>query len=236
MSRNKKSRPSPRPPPSPPRSAAAGPELVMARTAETTRAHGEGPPEKSGIGPLSVAPRPAPAPLRSAAAPLGAADPGRSALWLVLVVVAFVALAGGVLALTRRRARRQSLIQILQTAAIGPKRALRGAGERTDHGAGGQRGGDRSAGAAGRRIEPPVAAVMGSPPALGGGPDELALASRRGRARARGGSRPLSRLFRLRPQESSARDAAAFRELLDESYEDQELRDKLAQGLSGKVS
>jgi hypothetical protein len=46
----------------------------------------------------------------------------------------------------------------------------------------------------------------------------------------------LSRLFGRRPKDSSARDAAAFRELLEESYEDQELRNKLAQGLSGKVS
>jgi hypothetical protein len=43
-------------------------------------------------------------------------------------------------------------------------------------------------------------------------------------------------LFGRRPKDSSARDAAAFRELLEESYEDQELRNKLAQGLSGKVS
>jgi hypothetical protein len=46
----------------------------------------------------------------------------------------------------------------------------------------------------------------------------------------------LSRLFGRRPKDSSARDTAAFRELLEESYEDQELRNKLAQGLSGKVS
>jgi len=46
----------------------------------------------------------------------------------------------------------------------------------------------------------------------------------------------LGRLFGRRPKDSSARDEAAFRELLEESYEDQELRNKLAQGLSGKVS
>jgi hypothetical protein len=46
----------------------------------------------------------------------------------------------------------------------------------------------------------------------------------------------LRRLFRRQPKDSSTQDAAAFRELLEESYEDQELRGKLAQGLSGKVS
>ena len=46
----------------------------------------------------------------------------------------------------------------------------------------------------------------------------------------------LRRLFRLRPKPTPTRDDAAFRELLEESYEDQTLRDRLSQGLTAKVS
>ncbi len=178
------------------------------------------------------------APAHSAAAPLAAGSPRHSGLSLVLAIVALVAVAGGVLALTRRRARRQGLIQILESAAIGPKRSLlvaRVNGQIMVLGAS-EAGIALLAPLAGA-IEAPVAAVMGSPPALTGSPDGPALASAAEAApEPEGEIGMLSRLFRLRPQQSSARDAAAFRELLDESYEDQELRDKLAQGLSGKVS
>ena len=172
----------------------------------------------------------------SAAAPAAAAHhPGLS---LVLSILALVAVAGGVLALTRRRARRQGLIQILETAAIGPKRALlvaRVNGQMMVLGA--SEAGIALLAPLQGAIEPPVAAVTESSPALSGGPDELALAKAAEAApEPEGEIGMLSRLFRLRPQQSSARDAAAFRELLDESYEDQELREKLAQGLSGKVS
>jgi hypothetical protein len=46
----------------------------------------------------------------------------------------------------------------------------------------------------------------------------------------------LRRLFRRRPKLTPTRDDAAFRELLEESYEDQDLRDRLSQGLTAKVS
>jgi flagellar biogenesis protein FliO len=172
----------------------------------------------------------------SAAAPADAAHhPGLS---LVLSILALVAVAGGVLALTRRRARRQGLIQILETAAIGPKRALlvaRVNGQMMVLGA--SEAGIALLAPLQGASAPPVAAVTESSPALSGGPDELALAKAAEAApEPEGEIGMLSRLFRLRPQQSSARDAAAFRELLDESYEDQELREKLAQGLSGKVS
>jgi flagellar biogenesis protein FliO len=146
--------------------------------------------------------------------------------------------AGGVLALTRRRARRQGLIHILETAAIGPKRALlvaRVNGQIMVLGA--SEAGIALLAPLKGASEPSVAAGMGSPPVLHEAPDELALAKAAEAApEPEGEIGMLSRLFRLRPQESSARDTAAFRELLDESYEDQELRDKLAQGLAGKVS
>ena len=216
-------------------SAAAGPALVMAKTAATI-GHTEKVPEKSGSAYPSAAPSSAVSP--SNGAPQGAADPGRSASWLVLAVVAIVGVAGGGLALTRRRARRQNLIQILETAAIGPKRALlvaRVNGQMMVLGA--SEAGIALLAPLAAEIESPVAAVMGSPPALRGQSEDLAPAALAAPApEPEGEVGVLSRLFRLRPKASSARDVAAFRELLDESYEDQELRDKLAQGLSGKVS
>jgi hypothetical protein len=86
-------------------------------------------------------------------------------------------------------------------------------------------------------IEPPVAAVMGNLPAVRDQSHEPAPAPvDTVTDEPEGEMGVLSRLFRRRPKDSSAQDTAAFRELLEESYEDQELRDKLAQGLSGKVS
>jgi flagellar biogenesis protein FliO len=165
----------------------------------------------------------------------GASHSGSS---LVLAVVMLLAVAGGVLALTRRRARRQGLIQILETAAIGPKRTLlvaRVNGQTMVLGA--SEAGIALLASLEGRIEPPVAAVMGNLPAV---KDLLDESTQDAPADSLAGSDSemgvLSRLFGRRPKDSSARDAAAFRELLEESYEDQELRNKLAQGLSGKVS
>jgi Flagellar biosynthesis protein, FliO. len=157
---------------------------------------------------------------------------------LVLAVVMLVAVGGGVLFLTRRRARRQGLIQILETAAIGPKRALlvaRVNGQTMVLGA--SEAGITLLQSLGSMTEPQVAAVMGNLPAVKQQPEdsgpEVTIDAP---SDSEGEMGVLSRLFGRRPKDSSAQDAAAFRELLEESYEDQELRNKLAQGLSGKVS
>ena len=140
--------------------------------------------------------------------------------------------------LTRRRARRPGLIQILETAAIGPKRALlvaRVNGQTMVLGA--SEAGIALLASLEGKIEPSVAAVMGNLPAVKQRSDdsepEVTIEAP---SEPEGEMGVLSRLFGRRPKDSSARDAAAFRELLEESYEDQELRNKLAQGLSGKVS
>jgi flagellar biogenesis protein FliO len=217
-------------------SAAAGPAL--AKTSEPlghdATVAAAAPAKSAAASPTAASSAVAPA-HSAAAPPVAARHPG---LLLVMAMLALVAVAGGVLVLTRRRARGQGLIHILETAAIGPKRALlvaRVNGQIMVLGA--SEAGIALLAPLEGASEPPVAAVMGSPPVLRGGPDELALNSAAEAAPEPDGEvSMLSRLFRLRPQQSSPRDADAFRELLDESYEDQELRDKLAQGLSGKVS
>jgi len=173
-----------------------------------------------------------------AASTAPAAATGRFSSSWVLAIVILVGLAGGVLALTRRRVRRQSLIQILETAAIGPKRALlvaRVNGQIMVLGA--SEAGIALLAPVGEQVESPVAAIMGSPPPLCGQAAKYSsLPAVEDEPEPENETGVLSRLFRLRPKQTSPRDVAAFRELLDESYEDQELRDKLAQGLAGKVS
>jgi flagellar biogenesis protein FliO len=219
--------------------AAAG--AALAKPSEPLGHDGKAATMPSAKSALAAAPTAAPGPVaavHSAPASPTVASARRSGLSLVLAILALVAVAGGVLALTRRRARRQGLIHILETAAIGPKRALlvaRVNGQIMVLGA--SEAGIALLAPLKGASEPSVAAGMGSPPVLHEAPDELALAKAAEAApEPEGEIGMLSRLFRLRPQESSARDTAAFRELLDESYEDQELRDKLAQGLAGKVS
>ena len=189
--------------------------------------------------PAAAPATPASAPAHSSSAPLAAvAGASHSGASLVLAVVMLVAVGGGVLFLTRRRARRPGLIQILETAAIGPKRALlvaRVNGQTMVLGA--SEAGITLLGSLEGKTEPQVAAVMGSLPAVKEQPEdsgpEVTIDAP---SEPEGEMGVLSRLFGRQPKDSSARDAAAFRELLDESYEDQELRNKLAQGLSGKVS
>jgi flagellar biogenesis protein FliO len=181
----------------------------------------------------------APAPAHSPSAPVAAvAGASHSGASLVLAVVMLAAVAGGVLLLTRRRARRQGLIQILETAAIGPKRSLlvaRVNGQTMVLGA--SEAGIALLTSLENKSEPQVAAVMGNLPAVKEQPEdsgpEVTIDAP---SEPEGEMGVLSRLFGRRPKDSSARDDAAFRELLEESYEDQELRNKLAQGLSGKVS
>jgi flagellar biogenesis protein FliO len=220
--------------------AALAPEPALATAQPTAPSVHKGAakaPEKAVPPDAPTAPSLAAAPARNASPSLATADTGRS--WLVLAIVVMVGVVGGVLALTRRRrARRQSLIQILETAAIGPKRTLlvaRVNGQIMVLGA--SEAGIALLAPLNAAIESPVAAVMGNPPALRGQPEDFPPAAVAEVAPEPDGEvGVLSRLFHIRPKASSARDADAFRELLDESYEDQELRDKLAQGLSGKVS
>ena len=179
------------------------------------------------------------APAHNSSAPaVAVAASSRSGSPLVLAIVLLVGVAGGVLALTRRRARRQNLIQILETAAIGPKRALliaRVNGQTMVLGA--SEAGITLLSSLEGTMAPPVAAVMGNLPPVREQPEEPApAASGESAVEPESEMGVLRRLFRRQPKDSQARDAAAFRELLEESYEDQELRGKLAQGLSGKVS
>ena len=196
--------------------------------------------------PATVAPAAGPTTAASTQTPAGgtpapvvaAAGASHSGFSLVLAVVVLAALGGGALMLTRRRGRRQGLIQILETAAIGPKRALlvaRVNGRTMVLGA--SEAGIALLGSLEGKTEAPVAALMGNLPAVKEHSDdsepEVTIEAP---SDSEGEMGVLSRLFGRRPKDTSARDAAAFRELLEESYEDQELRNKLALGLSSKVS
>jgi flagellar biogenesis protein FliO len=199
----------------------------------------ETPPAKPAPAAAPKAAASAVAPAHDVSAPVVAvAASSRSGSSLVLAIVLLVAVAGGALALTRRRARRQGLIQILETAAIGPKRSLlvaRVNGRTMVLGA--SEAGIALLASLDGGIAPPIAAVMGTPPHVEEQPDEPASTSAAEAAvEPEGEMGMLRRLFHRQPKDSSTQDAAAFRELLEESYEDQELRGKLAQGLSGKVS
>jgi flagellar biogenesis protein FliO len=199
----------------------------------------ETPPAKPAPAAAPKAAASAVAPAHDVSAPVVAvAASSRSGSSLVLAIVLLVAVAGGALALTRRRARRQGLIQILETAAIGPKRSLlvaRVNGQTMVLGA--SEAGIALLASLEGGIAPPIAAVMGTPPHVEEQPDEPASTSAAEAAvEPEGEMGMLRRLFHRQPKDSSTQDAAAFRELLEESYEDQELRGKLAQGFSGKVS
>jgi flagellar biogenesis protein FliO len=232
-------------PPAQEAKAAAPPAAVAPMPAETAAPLGQA--AQAANTPLAKpAPAAAPKAAASAVAPAGSASApavavaasSRSGSSLVLAIVLLVAVAGGALALTRRRARRQGLIQILETAAIGPKRSLlvaRVNGQTMVLGA--SEAGIALLASLEGGIAPPIAAVIGTPPHVGEQPDEPAATSAAEAAvEPEGEMGMLRRLFRRQPKDSSTQDAAAFRQLLEESYEDQELRGKLAQGLSGKVS
>jgi flagellar biogenesis protein FliO len=223
---------------------AAAPPAAVAPMPETAAPFGaaqaaETPPAKPAPAAAPKAAASAVAPANDVSAPVVAvAASSRSGSSLVLAIVLLVAVAGGALALTRRRARRQGLIQILETAAIGPKRSLlvaRVNGQTMVLGA--SEAGIALLASLEGGIAPPIAAVMGTPPHVEEQPDEPASTSAAEAAvEPEGEMGMLRRLFHRQPKDSSTQDAAAFRELLEESYEDQELRGKLAQGLSGKVS
>jgi hypothetical protein len=175
------------------------------------------------------------------------AESSRGNSWFALVVVLLVGAAGGVLALTRRRARHEGLIKILETAAIGPKRTLlvaRVNGQTMVLGA--SEAGIALLGSLDGKIETPVAAVMGHLPKLREqyGEPEVAAAAEPAVApesapdddESDGEFGVLRRLFRRKRKLNGERDDAAFRELLEDSFGDQELRDRLAHGLTAKVS
>jgi flagellar biogenesis protein FliO len=221
------------PAPSPPRPA---PEAAQSGKSSPQKIEAAGLlPVKAAAAPTAVG-----APAASAAAAAGAPS-SRGSSWFALVLVLLVGVAGGVLALTRRRARREGLIQILETAAIGPKRALlvaRVNGQTMVLGA--SEAGIALLGSLEGKIATPVAAIMGNLPSVRERYAESDAATAADTASAElepeGEMGVLSRLFRRRPKPTSTRDDAAFRELLSESYEDQELRDRLSQGLTAKVS
>jgi flagellar biogenesis protein FliO len=191
--------------------------------------------EAAGLLPVNTAAAPTPA---NAPTPAGA-DSSRGSSWFAVVLVVLVGVAGGVLAFTRRRSRREGLIQILETAAIGPKRSLlvaRVNGQTMILGA--SEAGIALLGSLEGKIDAPVGAIMGNLPSLRdryAEPETAAKADAES-AEPDGEMGVLRRLFRLRPKPTPTRDDAAFRELLEESYEDQTLRDRLSQGLTAKVS
>ena len=149
--------------------------------------------------------------------------------------VLLLGVAGAVVLLGRRRARRSGLIQILETAPLGPKRSLiiaRVNGETMILGS--SEAGIALLGAAAKAGLPAAAPATttrvsadadGTPAAEGAAPlDEGGL---------------LARLFRRReqaPEIDPPMDWKEFDDLLGESLEDQELRRKLAAGLGAKVS
>lgn len=202
----------------------------------------------------------APAAPPAATSPIATAT--SSGLSVVAPVIVLLGLAAGAYVLNRRRVRRQGIIQILETASIGPKRSLlvaRVDGRTMVLGA-------SEAGIAllqsldGRNapaLEPAlVPSPLPSPPAASmsavaslaaalaassAGPEAAPESVVREKAfEPAAANEPdnegglLRRLFAraVRP----AQPAPDFQALLDESFEDQELRRKLAQGLSARVS
>jgi flagellar biogenesis protein FliO len=201
----------------------------------------------------------------SVAAPTPAAtiSTKSSGLSIAAPAILLLALAAGAYALNRRRVRRQGIIQILETASIGPKRSLlvaRVDGRTMVLGASEagisllQSLDGRSAVEAtpvpSRAISAPVAsadavasltaALAASPAAPETAPEAVIRENAPVPTEPATADEPenegglLRRLFAraVRP----AQPAPDFHSLLDESYEDQELRRKLAQGLSARVS
>lgn len=183
-----------------------------------------------------VATQAAPAPPTIPQAPVLASAAGGNS-WFVFGVLLLVGAVGGMLVLTRRRARREGLIRILETAAIGPKRTLLVA---KINGRTMVLGASEAGIALLESIEgkeaAPVAQVMGEPPPVREKLEEPLALPPEPASEPEGEMGVLRRLFRRRPKLVSAQDEAAFRELLADSYEDQELRERLSQGLVAKVS
>jgi flagellar biogenesis protein FliO len=199
-------------------------------------------PVKASPAPQEAAPQPAPSPAPTSF-PQGPALAGTAggSSWFVLGVLLLVGAIGGLVVFTRKRAQRTGLIRILETAAIGPKRTLlvaRVNGRTMVLGA--SEAGIALLETIDGRQPAPVAQVMGEPPpVLDRSEEAVDVPMRRTRpveAATENEGGVLSRLFHRRPKLVSDADEAAFRELLSESYEDQELRERLSQGLVAKVS
>ncbi len=188
-----------------------------------------------------VLPSPAPLPAKVPSAvpaprgPMLASTGGNS--WFVMGVLLLVGAVGGMLAFTRRRARREGLIRILETAAIGPKRSLLVArinGRTMVLGA--SEAGIALLESIESKQAEPLAQLMGEPPPVREKLDPPVDSPAQTPNEAEGEMGVLSRLFRRRSKLNGAQDETAFRQLLAESYEDQELRERLSQGLVAKVS
>jgi flagellar biogenesis protein FliO len=185
---------------------------------------------------LPAAPQTAPVTPALPQAPVLAGAAGGNS-WFALGVFLLVGAVGGMLVLTRRRARREGLIRILETAAIGPKRSLLVA---KINGRTMVLGASEAGIALLESIEgkepAPVEQVMGEPPPVREKLEEPLALPPEAPSEPEGELGVLQRLFRRRPKLVSAQDEATFRELLADSYEDQELRERLSQGLVAKVS
>jgi flagellar biogenesis protein FliO len=152
---------------------------------------------------------------------------------LFLPALALAGLAGAAFVLGRRRAKRPSAIKILETASLGPRRALVLAeieGETMLLGS-------SEAGITMLRALPGRAATTAAAPR----PEAASALEARVEPDQAG---YLSRLFK-RPEASAAPVAGAeapsegdkaFDEIFRESLEDEDLRRRLAAGLPGKVS
>jgi flagellar biogenesis protein FliO len=161
------------------------------------------------------APAPAAAPALAAPAPAAPAPvaPALSAGMLAPALV-LLALGGAALLLSRRRTRRDRLVEVLETSSLGPRRSLvvaRMGGELLVLGV--------SEGGVSLLTTAPAAAVARAPAVAPG-------------TRPEGRGEGLLARLRLVPQRAPA---PVFDSLLAESLEDAELRRKLAAGQVGSV-
>ena len=219
------------------------------------------PASSAKVVPAEAAPLPKVVPPAPEAAPSSApaaSNPAPYGVSVVAPALVLLALAAGAFVLNRRRGRRQGLIQILETASIGPKRSLLvarvdgrtmvlGASEagisllQSLDGGGEVREAavaPESAPAAPESVAALAAALATSPAASEAAPEAVVgepapePAADEGEADNEGGL--LRRLFARAV--GPTKSAPDFRSLLDESLEDQDLRRKLSQGLSARVA
>jgi flagellar biogenesis protein FliO len=180
-------------------------------------------PRAEAAEPARAEPPPAPAPAPRLAAVVGAPAappaPGGSSLWLPAGVLVALAVAALVLARRRRAAAPNRLLEVVETASLGPRRSIvvaRVADELLVLGAS-----EAGITLLSSRPAPPAAAgATAAEPATAAAPPSA-------------GAHLAGLLARLAPR--PRRDAPAFDAALAESVEDLELRRKLAGGRTGIV-
>lgn len=192
-------------------------------------------PEKPAAAPPPALPIPAP----SIAAEPPKEEPASSGTQIVLPALVLAGLGAAAFFFGRRRARRERLIQIIESASLGPKRSLivaRVSGKTMVLGS--SEAGIALLGSLDDAGQVTLSEPAAAPPADAIRVDEdlAAVAA----STDQGGM--LARLFRGRTEPAAPApvkkdpDWSQFDSLLNESLEDQELRRKLASGLPVKVS